>query len=1723
MHQLRRTARILLLSFVALAMAGTVAVAQKRTMSILSVDTSGFPDMSAEFIVLDAAGNPVDDLDAANFTATDNGEPVGPLTIECPPPDPPTPIHCVLAIDRSGSMSLVTPSGKSRFAVLKAGASAFVRAVQFVGETEVAVTAFDNLPFLIAAFSQSEGLLTTLINAIKLGEGTEYMPAFVQPVIGALTMLEGRPEGGARRAVVFITDGLPNNPPDVDSIVRRANAANIAIYTITIGLPMTPDLRAIAERTGGQHYGNVQDEERMRAVYTAIALQTQGRRPCRVRWRAPLACGVNSIYRTFTLSEKNGPTASAPYTAPLRSVIRAEVTPEYLWFGPVVPGDSADRSFTLTAHGSAMTIDGLDLGASGRFRTVDWGGTPPPFVLADGESRTMTIRFLPADSMVVSTNMQPITRPCPTHSITISGGIRGPRFTDVLRLASPVGGESYSGCEAIAIRWEGVPPEEPVTIEYSANGGATWNPIARNVTGLRYTWNAPAPGTNYRIRVTSSRAEQPDSISTVAGGGAFDADNLPATSVQLVAPTGLAADGDALYIAESGRHRVRRVDLLSGTISTIAGTGAAGNGGDGGPASSARLANPTGLAIAGQYLYIADYSNHRVRRIDLATGIITTVAGTGGSGFSGDGGAAVNAELQFPAHVAVSDDGLFIADAGNGRVRFVEFKTNTISTIAGGGWVVGGDGQRAVEVILNRPIGLAIGRDPRRLSDSLLIAEEGSHRVRIVELKSNIISTMAGTGFSGYDGDGRDGRDLKLNKPRGIAIDNDRLFIADAANARIRLLSRSTNIIRTIAGTGTAGYAGDGGPAIFARVNEPQGLAADAGRLFVADVLNDRVRLIWLSTTGRVDSSRSSFEVSVGRITVAVDGRRVAFGAGAVGLSRDTAIDAALCNRTAVPIVIDSVAIVGANASDFSIVSGTGAELTPGACVPIELRFTPGAIGPRSARAIVFGRCGGGDTLSLEGIGAEPCSFRAIRDLDMGSADIDTQRDSIVTQSICNTGTVTLDGLVSIAPADGMFSIVSGGGPFAIGPNQCHTVTVRFSPTRGGPASGVIDYGLGPVCGTAQTLVVGNGRSAQRAVIPPLTFAGRPCDAWPRDTTISITNTGDAPLRVTGLQVIANNEGFSITSPLPTPAAPLVIAPKSAAAVGLRLDPATPGAKTATLRATSNDPASPTDVALDGRRDIVALALPAGITFDGTLPAPSYPVEQTVVVRNTGTVAVDVADAVFGGADPGRFELVSGQLPATIPPGDSLALRVRLLVPSGDTARAATMRLSHAPSCDSASSMRLFATGLLPSVSVDALSFDALRCPDDIESDSAITIRNTGGAPLRITMLTLGGANPAAFAVLDGTPIVVPPFGSVDVRLAFRPPAPGAYTATLRVSSDAAGGDSVAELAGTRLTVGLAPLPAMSFAHSAPTAVSIGALVLGNIGTSNLRLSLSTGTAFFVPRALSVVVRPADSSLVEIEFRGTTPGDYSDTLIVSDQDCGVLARVPLRGRVAPSVRSVVRLPVDSARPGSRITIPISIGLSDIVLFAQSGAADWRATIAFDGRLLMPQSATRADIVAQSFDAQSGTQSITLAGRYAGGDTLALLRCDVPSSARGATPLRFVTFAWDSSAVGADTINGAFTATNECGPGGMLSARIQGLKVRPMPARDEAVVEFELGEEHSIVLAIEDALGRRRELAAGRYAAGRHELNVALDLATGYYRLSLVTPFGSASLPVIIAR
>ncbi|KAL0484034.1 NHL repeat-containing protein [Acrasis kona] len=351
---------------------------------------------------------------------------------------------------------------------------------------------------------------------------------------------------------------------------------------------------------------------------------------------------------------------------------------------------------------------------------------------------------------------------------------------------------------------------------------------------------------NFRIQMLNLTT---GNVSTLAGNNmnAYNGEDIPAASAQFFYPSDVAVDNEnkLIYIAELLNHRVRVLNQSSGLVSTFAGTTGSGYNGDNILAKNAMLNAPSSVGLDGDLVYIADRNNHRIRVVDRRTGYITTFAGSV-SGFL-DNVLATNASLYSPSTLSIDriNNLVYISDTYNNRIRMVNRTSGYISTIAGRtAATYGGDNGLAINAYLNRPYGVAVDM----INNLVYIADSSNHRVRVVNRTSGIITTFAGTGSGGYNLDNTNAKSALINNPIGVTVDhiNDCVYIADSGNYRLRSVRRSNLNINTVVGSGSIYYDGDGNLATLSHINQPHGVATDSinNLVYIADTYNRLIRVV---------------------------------------------------------------------------------------------------------------------------------------------------------------------------------------------------------------------------------------------------------------------------------------------------------------------------------------------------------------------------------------------------------------------------------------------------------------------------------------------------------------------------------------------------------------------------------------------------------------------------------------------------------------------------------------------------------------------------------------------------------------------------------------------------------------------------------------------------------------------------------------------------------------
>jgi sugar lactone lactonase YvrE len=913
-------------------------------------------------------------------------------------------------------------------------------------------------------------------------------------------------------------------------------------------------------------------------------------------------------------------------------------------------------------------------------------------------------------------------------------------------------------------------------------------------------------------------------ITTFAGGGS-GGDGGPATSALTVFPASLALDSSGnIFIDDLHEARVRRVDATTGAISTVAGNGLSlPYEGDGGPATSTSFFfNPFGIAVdSSGNLFISDNWNCRIRRVDASSGIITTVAGTGACGYNGDGDQATSAELEFPHGVAVDTLGtLFINDRGNNRIRRVDATTGIITTVAGNGTAgYGGDGGAATSAELRSPSCVALDT-----SDDIFICDGGG-RVRRVDAKTGIITTVAGNGTAGFSGDGGLATSAGVS-PEDVAVDTlGNLFIADAFfGQRIRRVDALTGIISTVAGSGPTGYlivstfSGDGGAATNAILNYPYAIAIDtSGDLLIGDAVNNRVREV------------SAFPFASLLTT------SIAFGNQALATT-SAPQTVTLTNTGAVALNVSDISASG----DFSQTNNCGGSVAAGSSCTINVTFSPTATGSLTGTLTItdntIGLAGSTQSVDLTGTGTAPVASVSPPSLTFGDQNLGTTSASLPV-TLSNTGNAALT-ITSIAPGANFSESDNCAGSVAAG-GSC-TINVTFSPTATGPITGtltIIDNSNG-VAGSQQTVsLAGVGTSGAASVSPASrAFGAQALGTTSAAKTFTLSSTGTTNLNLASITIAGTNAGdFAETDTCPASLAPGV-----KCTLSVTFTPSQTGAETAGITFADSAVNSPQTVALSGTGVLPVTLLPASPSF-GKQAENTTSAAKTLTLTNNLDSALAISSIT-----------TSGDFAQTNTCGNSVAANSTCTIsvtftPSIIGADAGTLSVTDGAS-SSPQTASLSGTGVLPVTLLPASPSFGKQAENTTSEAKTLTLTNTLDSALAISSITTSGD----FAQTNTCGSSVPANSTCTISVTFTPSIIGAESGTLTVTDAASNSPQTAALAGTGIVQAKVAPISLTFAKQTVGSTSAG---------KNVTLTNNLSTA--LP--------------ISITFTGANPGDFAET------------------------------------------------------------------------------------------------------------------------------------------------------------------------------------------------------------------------------------------------------
>jgi WD40 repeat protein/uncharacterized protein YegL len=1148
-----------------------------QSLSLFDTDATSFPKMKAKFFALDSSGVQQSPT-IKEFSIQENGVVRAISNISCPSPLPPKALSSVLVIDVSGSMGNSINS-VSKMLIAKTAARKWVNNL-LLDRSECAITSFDGFNYLNQDFTTDRSRLLTAIDKLEPRGGTDYSAALVKPAAGGLIVSN---RGKHQRVIVFLTDGQPDIKPDVNAIVAEANRQNCMIFCVTLDLSAPQSVKDIASRTGGQTFENITTAKGVEDVYEKILLLAQGGYPCTIEWQSGTGCtGMTSVELTWNRVKSQG-----IYTPPNNAIASLQVTPTptLIAFGKRLPATKNDTTITLTAQNGDFVITGINrISGSADFTVIN---TTFPLVIPKNISKTLTLRFSPTDSSMKYTCFEIQSDLCPTYFSTL-GGFSDKRVNTLpLKLTSPNGGETLVVGGDTVITWEGVSPTDTVMLEYSSDKGRTWNLLTNKATGLRYTWkNIPKPpGGKCLVRVKQNGTEDKPSdavaIMTLSG------------HKKGVLRISYNPQGNKIASASMDEEYVRVWDSEKGDNFRLSWA----------PRSTMIQYKPDGsklLISRDNTLEILDaFTDQLVRSYGIADklGVYDITFSPNGNNIISVGGDSLlkvwdtdSASLlkAIQTHhnggisaVAYSPDGRFIAtSAVSGAVSSWTPLHRTIKI-----WDANTGNQIKMFDDLSGGTCLAYSPDGYRLA---VCNKSGMVKIWDVN-KDVLIRTLQGK--------------VSTDLYNRVTYSPDGSKLATAStDGTAKIWDAETGaLIRTFIGHGGA-------------VNDVS-FSPDGSKLATAS--DDKTIKIWDVEIPPLqeDISDSVFSIVVPNpASQDVDMLQCL-----VGDNKDSLVTTFITNKGAYPFRVDSISIVGSNASQFRVVSGIPPFVVPANDArSVEFRFTPTSVGIKTAQILIYTQT---DTLrqTIQGEGITPRIAVLNTLIDFGQVSVGRWNDTLDAVTIKNVGntSITIKSTRHAGLNDMDFTTLAGGGSFTLNVGDTARLDLRFMPKYVGRTSGRLLFDYDDVGSPATVQLFGEGikRSAQitafGVTVPPLTCATEKTD------TIRIRNTGTDTLRIHSVSIGGlNNTDFKLGAILIQDR----IIPDGILLLPIRFTPTAIGDRVATLELRSNSERdSILLLTLVGRKENTDFSVLQQIVDVGVL-CPDETKDTTITVRNIGTI-----------------------------------------------------------------------------------------------------------------------------------------------------------------------------------------------------------------------------------------------------------------------------------------------------------------------------------------------------------------------------------------------------------------------------------------------------------------------------------------------------------------------
>lgn len=1047
-----------------LSIAAFTVAAQQTSTNVSGVRYDRHPTARAQVMHLDRTTARLLPMAATDIRILDQGRTYNVDSISCPEPGTSLPISSVLTIDVSGSMA----KGAPNISLARAAADAWIDAL---GKgSECAITSFDHRHYLNIDFTSDKTRLSNVLNDIQPRGGTNYEQAFVGDPYGGLRVAS---TGRHRRVLVFLTDGLGEGR--MDHILAAAREANTTVYCVSLGMTMPGILKNVAEETGGLWFENVTTVAEAVMAYKRIHTAATTNDGCTVWWTPSAACGpVRDV--TFIVGSD---TVSARLRTPDSLVARATIVPASASFGIVAAGATATRSVAIKATNAAVRIDRIASASPGPIRL---SGASFPVDIAAGDSLVMTLTYTADDTSYVVSRFDIDAIPCPLPPIYVSAGsLSGPPRQPTIRVVYPNGGERLWVNRTAELRYDGVPPDAPVRLDVSYDDGRTWNVIAGNVKGHRYTWKAPStPSDSCLLRVSQ---EVPATARAIAE---------PVTAFKGQRTTSAVITADGSTVMTSGGGTIRFLDAEDGRLlSSIDGIDQIMSLTDG-----TTLIGWTPGSIIG-----IDIRTRTIRwrhKLPTVTHIVSVEASRQARRLLVAGGMG---------------DSTVVLDYTNGTV--VATIPRSKSTIR---WATISPDGESVAICEIDSVVRVVDVDTRNLLYEIRTPGIARYYRAAFSPDGSLLSVADGSGNTTLH-DAHTGVKIRNLSHRQYVNDNTYVsFSADGSRAALETGRDQTKIVETATGRDLvtiqrSSSSGSVSDAIFS----PDGTTIMLLSPFLATVFDAQTG-VQIAQYRRYEGT-PSFTAAGDQVVVvnAADGagrydigativqqdvsdhrwaliqtkaiiKDVRFAARYVGTSKDSVVMSAITNTGSVPLDVLSIVLEGSQATDFGLRTEGGFTLQPGESRNLEYSFHPTRPGELATLAIAQTQAGA-LRARITGRALPSLLDASSTTIDMGAVPLTDSRTKTPDVILRNTGTTDVR-VIHVRPGgpDNEQFTFTPEPAFTLKPGETRTFPITFRPERLGRATTTIEFKISGLDDPIVAVVTGEGIEAPVALTDPTTF-----------------------------------------------------------------------------------------------------------------------------------------------------------------------------------------------------------------------------------------------------------------------------------------------------------------------------------------------------------------------------------------------------------------------------------------------------------------------------------------------------------------------------------------------------------------------------------------------------------------------------------------------------------